>query len=110
LDLGPLAGDDAARLGLHRHRARALAVADVVLSLQHRLASVVEPIAILHRDAADRLADAVLDDADAQRLRLAVKLTGDPPLPQQLRRYGRIVREELCEDRLRRPLRHRHRR
>jgi len=36
-----------------------------------------------------------------QRLQLAVELTGDQPLPQQLRRRGRIVREKLCEDWLR---------
>src|SRR6516225_8984819 len=68
LDLRPLAGHDAARLGLHRRRARALAVADVIPSLQHRLVRAGEPVPLLHRDAADRLADAVLDDADAQRL------------------------------------------
>src|SRR6516162_1531960 len=98
LDLRPLAGYDAARLGLYRRRARALAVADVIPSLQHRLVRAGEPVALLHRDAADRLSDAVLDDADAQRLQLAVELTGDPPLSQQLRRSGRIVREELGED------------
>jgi len=52
----------------------------------------------------------VLDDADAQRLQPAVELTGDPPLPQQLRRLTRIVGEEFGEDRLRRRLRRRHRR
>src|SRR5215831_7250857 len=110
LDLRPFAGDDAARLGLHRPRARAFAVADVVPSQQHRLVRAVEPIPILHRDAADRLADRVLDDADAQRLQFAIELTGDPPLPQQPRRLRRIVREEFHEDWLRRPLRHRPRR
>jgi len=105
LDLRPLAGHDAARLGLHRRGARALAVADVVPSLQHRLVCAGEPVALLHRDAADCLADAVLDDADAQRLQLAVELTGYQPLAQQLRRPGWIVHEELCEDRLWRPLR-----
>ena len=110
LDLRPLAGDDAARRGLHRCRPRALAVADVVPGLQHRFVRAVEPIALLHRDAADRLADAVFDDADAQRLQLAVELTGNPPLPQQLGRLGRVVREELGEDWLRRPLRHHRRR
>ena len=50
LDLRPLAGHDAARLGLHRRRARALAVADVVPSLQHRLVRAVEPVALLHRE------------------------------------------------------------
>ena len=62
------------------------------------------------RDAADRLPDTVLDDADAQRLQLAVELTRDQPLPRQLHRHGWIVREEFCEDRLRRRLRHRHHR
>src|SRR5437660_8697355 len=93
-----------------RRRARALAVADVVSSLQHRLVRASEPVALLHGDAADRLADGVLDDADAQRLQLAVELTRDPPLPQQLRRRGRSVREELCEDWLGCPLRRRRRR
>src|SRR5262249_47293326 len=81
LDLGPLAGHHATRLGLHSSRARAVAVADVVPILQHRLVRASEPVALLHGDAADRLADGVLDDADAQRLQLAVELTGDPPLP-----------------------------
>src|SRR6266436_2665449 len=63
LDLCPLAGHDAAGLGLYVRRARALAVADVVPSLQHRLARALEPVALLHRDAADRHS-AVLDDAD----------------------------------------------
>jgi hypothetical protein len=40
-----------------------------------------ESVALLHRDAADRLADAVLDDPDEQRLRLAVELAGDQPFP-----------------------------
>src|SRR5437773_2761827 len=52
-----------------------------------------------------RLANMVLNNADAQRLQLAVELTGDQPLAQQLRRRDRIVREEFCEDWLRRPLR-----
>ena len=65
LDLRPLAWHDAARLSLHRRRARALAVADVVPSLQHPLARAVKPVALLHRDATDRLAGAILDDADA---------------------------------------------
>jgi hypothetical protein len=47
---------------------------------------------------------------DAQRLQLAVELTGDQPLPQQLRRHGGIVGEELGEDWLRRALPHRRRR
>src|SRR6516165_12759771 len=50
LDLRSLAGHDAARLGLHRRRARALAVADVVPRLQHRLVRAVEPVALLHRE------------------------------------------------------------
>src|SRR6516164_3509096 len=82
LDLRPLAWHDAARLVLHLRRARAVAIADVAPGLQHRLARVVKPIALLHRDAADPLAAEVLDDADAQRLQLAVELTGDPPFPQ----------------------------
>jgi len=49
--------------------------------LQHRLVRTVEPVALLHRDAADRLSDAVFYDTDAQRLQLAVELTGDQPLP-----------------------------
>lgn len=56
--------------------------------------------------ATDRLADPVLDDADAQWLQLAVELTGDQPAPQQLRRRRRIVREDW----LRRPLPHRRQR
>jgi hypothetical protein len=107
LDLRSLAGHNAARFGLHLRRARALAVADIEPSLQYRLVRVVEPVALLHRDAADHLAAGVLDDADAQRLQLVIELTGDQPLPQQLRRRGRIVGEELGEDWLRRPLRHR---
>src|SRR5271166_1995357 len=110
LDLRPLAGHDAARLGLYRRGARALAVADIAPGLQHRLARAVEPVALLHRDAADRLADRVLDDADALRLQLAVELAGDPPLSQQLRGHVRIVGEALGEDWSRRPLRHRGRR
>src|SRR5437763_16221167 len=69
-----------------------------------------KPIALLHGHAAHGLADGVLDDADAQRLQLAVELTRDPPLPQQLRRRGRGVRYELCEDWLGCPLRRRRRR
>src|SRR5204862_1186001 len=68
LDLRPLAGHDAARLGIHHRGARALAVADIASSLQHRLACAVEPVTFLHRDAADGLADGVLNDADTQRL------------------------------------------
>ena len=109
LDLRPLAGDDAARLSLDRRRARTLSGADVLPSLQHRVGRTVEPVAFVNRDAADCLSDAVLDDADAQRLQFAVELTGDPPFPQQLRRRGRIIREKLCEDGLRRPLRRGHR-
>jgi putative transposase len=45
------------------------------------LARAVEPVTLLHRDAADRLADGVRDNADAQRPQLAVQLSGDPPLP-----------------------------
>src|SRR5207248_38236 len=92
------AGHDAARLGLNRRGARALAVADIAPRLPHRFARAVEPVALLHRDATDRLADGVLDDADAQRLQIVVELAGDPPLAQQLRRCGRIVGEELGED------------
>ena len=110
LDLRPLAGHDAAWLGLHLRRARALVVADMAPGLQHRRARAVEPVALLHRDAADRLADGVLDDADAQRLQLAVELRGDPPFRQQLRRHRRVIGEKFGEDRLRRPLRHRRRR
>jgi hypothetical protein len=44
--------------------------------------------------------------SEARRL----QLTGNHPLPQQLRRRGRIVGEELGEDWLPRPLRHRRRR
>jgi hypothetical protein len=72
-----------ARLGLPRTPARAFAVSDVVPSLQHRLVRAVEPIPILHGDAADRFADGVLDDADAQRQQLAIELTGDQPLPRR---------------------------
>src|SRR5262249_2230597 len=93
-----------------RRGARALAVANIAFGLQHRLTGTIEPVSLLHRDPADRLADGVLDDADAQRLQLAVELTGDPPLPEQLRRRGLIVSEELGENRLRLPLRHRRRR
>src|SRR4051794_26998351 len=107
LDLRPLAGHDTPRLGRHRSRARALIAANVASCLQHRLTRAGKPVALLHRDAADRLTNIVLDNADAQRLQLAVELTGDPPLPQQLRRSGGIVRKELCEDWLRRPLRRR---
>src|SRR5204862_4518988 len=57
-----------------------------------------KPIALLHGHAAHGLADGVLDDADAQRLQLAVELTSDPPPPQQLRRRGPRVREELGQD------------
>jgi len=110
LDLRPLARHDATRLGLHFRRARALAVADIAPGPQHRLARVLEPVALLDRDAADRLAARVLDDADAQRLQPAVELTGDQPFPQQLRRHGGIVGEELGEDGLRRALPHRRRR
>jgi hypothetical protein len=78
--------------------------------LQQRLARAVEAVTLLHRDAADRLSAGVLDDADAQRLQLAVELTGDQPLPQQLRRRGRIMGEDFGEDWLRRPLCHRRRR
>ena len=39
-------------------------------------------VALLHRDATDRLAAGVLDDADAQRLQLAVALTEDQPFPR----------------------------
>ena len=56
--------------------------------------------------ATDRLADPVLDDAEAQWLQLAVEVTGDQPAPQQLRRRRRIVREDW----LRRPLPHRRQR
>src|SRR5207248_5923240 len=104
------AGHDAARLGLNRRGARALAVADIAPRLPHRFARAVEPVALLHRDAADRLAYGVLDDADAQRLQIVVELAGDPPLPQQLRRRGRIVGEEFGEGWLWRRLRHRRRR
>src|SRR4029077_10035956 len=93
LDLRPLAGHDPARLGRHRSRPRALTAADVASCLQHRLVRAGKPVALLHRDAADRLTNAVLDNADAQRLQLAVELTGDQPLAQQLRRSDRIVRE-----------------
>src|SRR6516165_943522 len=55
LDLRPLARDDAARLGLQLRRARSLAIADIAPGLQHRPAHV-EPVALLHRDAADSLA------------------------------------------------------
>jgi hypothetical protein len=84
LDLRPLAGHDAARLGRHRSRARALTAADKASCLQHRLVRAGKPVTLLHRDAADRLANTVLDNADAQRLQLAVELTGDQPLAQQL--------------------------
>src|ERR1043166_230759 len=105
LDPRPVPGPPTATLRLPRCRARALAVADVVPSLQHRLVRASQPVTLLDGDAADRLADGVLDDADAQRLQLAVELTRDPPLPQQLRWYGRIVREELRKDWLGRSLR-----
>ena len=71
LDLRPLAAHDAARLGLQLRRARPLSVADIAPGLQHRLADV-EPIALLYRDAADSLAAGILDNADAERLQLAV--------------------------------------
>jgi hypothetical protein len=59
------------------------------LSQTQRLASIIALLAPSSpspscRDAADRLAGAVLDDAAAQRLQLAVELTRDQPLPQQL--------------------------
>src|SRR5436305_12143539 len=92
LDLRPLAGHDASRRGLYRRRAGTLAAADVVPSLQHRLVRAGEPVALLNGDAADRLTNGILDDPNAKRLQLAVELTGDPPLLQQLRRRGRTVR------------------
>src|SRR5438132_3246324 len=109
LDLRPLAGHDAAGLGLYVRRARPLAVAQVGPSLQHRLARALDPVALLRRDAADRHSAGVLYDADTQRLQLVVELTGDQPLPQQLRRRGGVVGEEFGKDWLRRPLRHRRR-
>src|SRR5262245_15065068 len=70
LDLRPLARHEATRLGLHSRRARAVAVADVVPSLQHRLVRASEPVALLDGYSPNRLTDGVLDDADAQRLQL----------------------------------------
>src|SRR5262245_10122688 len=77
--------------------------------LQYRRARAVEPVALLHRDAADRLAAGILDDADTQRLQFAVELGGDSPFRQQLRRRRRIIGEELSEDWLWCLLRHRRR-
>jgi hypothetical protein len=62
-----LAGHNPARLGLDRRGARAFAVADIAPGPQHCLARAIEPVSLLHRDAADRLADGVLDDADAEQ-------------------------------------------
>ena len=81
LDLRPLAGRDPTRLRCHRHCARAFALADVVPGLQRRLVRASDPVALLHGNAADRLAYGILDNADPQRLQLAVELTRDPPLP-----------------------------
>src|SRR5262249_55102970 len=94
LDLRPLAGHQPpppARLGGASGSAGSLAVAYIAPGLQHRVACALEPVCLLYRDAADGLADGVLDDADTQRLQLAVELTGDPPFLQQLRRRSRII-------------------
>src|SRR5262249_2022485 len=46
LDLRPLAGHDAARLGRRRSRPRAFTAADVASCLQHRLARAGKPVAL----------------------------------------------------------------
>jgi hypothetical protein len=66
--------------------------------LHHRLVRATEPAALLHRDAVDRLADGGLDDTDAQRLQLAVKLTGVATSAATATEQW-VLREQLCASR-----------
>src|SRR5436190_1175906 len=110
LDLRPLAGHAAARLGLHLRRARALAVAAITPGLHHRLVRLVDPITLLNRDAADRLAAEVIDDADAQRLQIAFELIGDPTLPSNCHGAAGSYAKSSVKTGCGGPLRHRCRR
>ena len=56
LDLRALAGRDAVGLRLHLRRARAVGVADIALRRFHRVGRTIERVALLDRDAADRVA------------------------------------------------------
>ena len=99
LDLGPLAGHDAARLGLHRRRARALAVADVVPSLQHRLVRAVEPVALLHRETGKMTRRFVAPGALAVGLLLRLSGCTNPYDPGQRALSGGLIGCGLQRDR-----------
>ena len=75
---------NAAGLGFHCSRARALGIADVNFRRLHRFGGAVERIALLHRDAADRVADRVPRHSNAHRPQLWGEQARDQPFSLDL--------------------------